>query len=1087
MNLNFKDVLLCFVSIILISSFSNAQIISNQAFIKGNFVEIGVNQYGVYGTSIYAPTDYHPRLTTSAKNLGFVADPDKDGWTIGSPNYYGDFFYPGTPQEGFSVQFNGNTYNNWNSGTFTIPGTNTSIISDATGQTAIWEGIKDGLSITQKTFAPIDEAFFVIRIELTNTTSAVMNGVYYMRTLDPDNDVTLSSNYNTLNEIVYDLPNPENNTLVSAKGTVYTDSYLGLGTRDCRANSFILDWSLTPDSNANVSQYHDETTSDIYSGQYTDDVGIGITFNIGDIEPGETKRFAYTYILNQDDLSIALSQTLPEVLASSSITSPTAIVDGNSYSFCESESLTLSVDNGEDYVWHWEPEEYFSAPYGDDVILTVPNETTTFTLTGNSDCDPITYSFTISPSTFEADLTEQTHVICDGGSTNHNPMEDVSTPTSTINWYDAPSGGTLLSSSPDFSTGVLNNPTSTPVDYIYYFEETTTSGCISPRIPFKVKVYNSLEIPSSILKECRFGTTTANFNLLDYQNFVEPIDNATITYYASQNDYDNNNPIINPENYTNTTNPQTIYVEIEVNSSCSDVTELTLEVFPQIDVNTASLVGCDDDFDGTVVFDLTEANSQINSNPDTEYSYYLTLSNAENNINEIVDFNNHTNITNPQTIYVRAYNDNCYNFSEILLEVFDKPILTNGSLDNCEENLDGTANFNLTDATLQFSSDTTNTYNFATSIDNLENGIYITDPTNFTNTSNPQTLYVEGFNTNNCSNVVTLTLNVLPVNRYTISDFNWCDDDYDGYTLFDLTDKNSEMDTVLPTGTYNYTYYISELDALNAQNSIPSNYTNSTTPSETIYVRAENTTGGCPSIISFNLVVLVKPYVDLPTNFGLCLGTEITLDAGAGFDTYLWSTSETSQSIVIDEPGNYTLEVSNIYGSFSCSTTHNFSVIASDQALITSIEVVDFTYYNNSITVLYSGIGDYEFSIDGDNYQDSPIFENLESDIYTVYVRDKNGCGIVNQDVTILMYPNFFTPNGDGYNDYWNIKYSTISEPELIVNIFDRYGKLIKTISGAGKGWDGTMNGKLLPSSDYWFVVTRKDGRTFKGHFTLKR
>lgn len=76
---------------------TNAQIVSNNAFIKGNYVEIGINPYGVYGSSINAPTGYHPRLDSpSSFNLGFVADPDKDGWNIGIPNYHGDFFYPGS-------------------------------------------------------------------------------------------------------------------------------------------------------------------------------------------------------------------------------------------------------------------------------------------------------------------------------------------------------------------------------------------------------------------------------------------------------------------------------------------------------------------------------------------------------------------------------------------------------------------------------------------------------------------------------------------------------------------------------------------------------------------------------------------------------------------------------------------------------------------------------------------------------------------------------------------------------------------------------------------------------------------------------
>ena len=78
-------------------------------------------------------------------------------------------------------------------------------------------------------------------------------------------------------------------------------------------------------------------------------------------------------------------------------------------------------------------------------------------------------------------------------------------------------------------------------------------------------------------------------------------------------------------------------------------------------------------------------------------------------------------------------------------------------------------------------------------IDNLQNNILITNTTNFTNTSNPQIIYVAGYNANNCSNVIELTLNVLTVNRYSTTDFRKCDDDFDGFVNFNLNDKNSEI------------------------------------------------------------------------------------------------------------------------------------------------------------------------------------------------------------------------------------------------------------------------------------------------------
>jgi gliding motility-associated-like protein len=84
------------------------------------------------------------------------------------------------------------------------------------------------------------------------------------------------------------------------------------------------------------------------------------------------------------------------------------------------------------------------------------------------------------------------------------------------------------------------------------------------------------------------------------------------------------------------------------------------------------------------------------------------------------------------------------------------------------------------------------------------------------------------------------------------------------------------------------------------------------------------------------------------------------------------------------------------------------------------------------------------------------------------------------------MYPKFFTPNGDGYNDTWKIKLSDFEEG-LTVKIFDRYGKLIKILKSDSDGWNGTYNEQELPATDYWFIVTRADGKEQKGHFSLKR
>ncbi|NHM08264.1 T9SS type B sorting domain-containing protein, partial [Flavobacterium sp. CYK-4] len=107
-----------------------------------------------------------------------------------------------------------------------------------------------------------------------------------------------------------------------------------------------------------------------------------------------------------------------------------------------------------------------------------------------------------------------------------------------------------------------------------------------------------------------------------------------------------------------------------------------------------------------------------------------------------------------------------------------------------------------------------------------------------------------------------------------------------------------------------------------------------------------------------------------------------------------------------------------------------------------------------------------------------------------VTVKDRFGCGTASTTFRVVNFPRFFTPNGDGYNDTWNITEIAADQPDAYIYIFDRYGKLLREQSVTGEGWDGTLNGLELPSSDYWFrVFYRENGedKEYKSHFSLKR
>ncbi|AWH84659.1 hypothetical protein HYN59_05780 [Flavobacterium album] len=196
----------------------------------------------------------------------------------------------------------------------------------------------------------------------------------------------------------------------------------------------------------------------------------------------------------------------------------------------------------------------------------------------------------------------------------------------------------------------------------------------------------------------------------------------------------------------------------------------------------------------------------------------------------------------------------------------------------------------------------------------------------------------------------------------------------------------------------------------------------------------------------------------------------------------------TTSALIITEPGDYTVTATNkITG---CVGTSTATVGLSSIALGYAEASVDF-HYNQVITVhITGGSGDYEYSLDGGPYQDENSFTGIYEGEYHITVRDKHGCGELELDVYALNYPRFFSPNGDGARDHWNIK-GLRDQPDAEIFIFDRYGKLIAGLRPNGPGWDGTYNGERLPATDYWFTVqyhsANGEGREFKAHFSLLR
>lgn len=310
---------------------------------------------------------------------------------------------------------------------------------------------------------------------------------------------------------------------------------------------------------------------------------------------------------------------------------------------------------------------------------------------------------------------------------------------------------------------------------------------------------------------------------------------------------------------------------------------------------------------------------------------------------------------------------------------------------------------------------------------------------------------------------------------------------------------NAIPDSIQDNPDFNFSFFTTENDAIANTNPILNPIEFTTTSSTSVFIKLKNANGnGCYSISELDILIIDRPDIEEFEAMFFCStgNTSITIDVGnlplpTSNYSFEWSVAgETGAQITVNTAGTYTVGITENASITpenpnGCSAIRTVVVSASSAATIHAVET---TETNALINV--SGLGDYEFTLDTPNgtYQDSNYFSNISPGIHTVFVRDKNGCGSAEISFSIIDFPPYFTPNGDGVNDFWQVYgVSATVEPNTVIHIFDRFGKFITNIKPSSRGWDGTYNGKPMPTSDYWFFVTLADGRIFKNHFTLKR
>ncbi|WP_289665033.1 T9SS type B sorting domain-containing protein [Flavobacterium panacagri] len=260
------------------------------------------------------------------------------------------------------------------------------------------------------------------------------------------------------------------------------------------------------------------------------------------------------------------------------------------------------------------------------------------------------------------------------------------------------------------------------------------------------------------------------------------------------------------------------------------------------------------------------------------------------------------------------------------------------------------------------------------------------------------------------------------------------------------------------------------------------NFTTPTISSNTTYY-AEASNNGCINVerTPINIIIYTPPVVT-DENLTICQLQTITLDAGIKGMNYLWSNGATTQTITINSGGTYTVAVTS---QLPENCTSNKTIVVEEH----KIPQIDRIVVEGTRAIIYPVKEEdyYEYSVDGINFQDSYIFYDVPGGLQTAYAREKSGCGQVTKQFVVLVFPPFFTPNNDTFNDVWEVT-GMENYPQAEITIFDRYGKLIAQLSRSKMSWDGTLNQVPLPASDYWYALKIDDTMPIlKGHFSLKR
>ncbi|MBJ6368939.1 T9SS type B sorting domain-containing protein [Snuella sedimenti] len=634
------------------------------------------------------------------------------------------------------------------------------------------------------------------------------------------------------------------------------------------------------------------------------------------------------------------------------------------------------------------------------------------------------------------------------------------------------------------------------------------------------------------------GITTFNFS--DAKAQIEglfPAGGVTVTFYNNEVDaLSELNAIPDIANHRNEDYPgqQDIYVRVDsdaVNACLGLGHYITLRVdeMPAAQVIT-DYVLCSDT--NTATFNLTTKTPEVISTQTRPVlvSYHESEQDAINNV-PIVNPLGYT--ATPRTIYIRAqFDDNNNGITDerecvrtdmsFNLVVRPSPVLTSPDpIHICSEQVETEYDLTIRDKQIT-NNDTTMALSYFETQQDVIDGNPIANPTTYLNTQLDRDIIVLAIGANMCTSTIILSLKTILYPNLNLAPMHIeeCEVDNDGFDNFDLLRSESAILNGLSASDFIFTYYEQEADAIAGNtNAIknPENFINTEKDTQTIYVRVKPSINECYRVVPVVLIVNPVPEIAIKDEYVICLNADNqsispqlnTFLPNPPIDTMLSITEYSFQwySDVEALPGNVISGATS--ATYMPTEAGYYTVIATDritgctipattevvgayppESIIVELSSEAFSE-NNILDITVVGNGEYEYKLDTTDWQMEPRFERVRGGERIIYVRDVYNCNTITTQQVIIDYPKYFTPNGDGINDTWNIR-GIDAQSNAIVCIYDRYGKLLKQFRTRDKGWNGTFKGNLMPANDYWFTVEYKEPRSntskiFKAHFTLKR